>query len=225
MNFITVPDTTLPNGITVPSFKVGQFVCSKNEDGKAIVTPDGKPWVHINYTEARKACEEIGGALITELQWLALAHDVVNQDCNWTGSKIGEGDLFQGLRNGTVSEAQPGDYVSTDPTEQRWLTLSNGERICDLNGNIYQWIFDNVQGDDNGIIARDFDEDSPSITTPPYPSEEKGMGNYETWDWSGHALVRGGYWCSEFHAGVFYLDLDWPVRRSGGVGFRCTKGL
>ncbi len=224
--FITVPETTLPNGTVVPSFQVGQFACSKGEDGKVAITEDAAPWVHISYHEARKACEESGFARITELQWLAIAHDVASQDCNWTGGKVGEGDLFQGIREGHVVEAQPGNYVPEDASEQRWLTLSNGERICDLNGNLYQWVFDNVQGDENGIIARDFAEDSPSITTPPFPSEEKGMGNYDTWDWSGRALIRGGYWCSESTAGVFGLYRGWPDgRNSYSIGFRCTKGL
>jgi len=133
-SFITVPEVTLPNGTVVPSFQVGQFACGKGEDGKAIITPGAKPWVSINYHEARQVCADSGFALITELQ-------------------------------------------------------------C-LNGNVYQWVFDNVQGDITGVIASDFAEDSPSITTAPYPSEEKGMGNYEVWDWSGRALIRGGCWYS-----------------------------
>jgi formylglycine-generating enzyme required for sulfatase activity len=223
--FITVPQVTLPNGVVVPSFQIGQFVCSKGPDGKAAINAEGAPWVRICFEEAKTACKEIGGELITELQWLAIAHDVVNQDYNWTGGKVGKGDLFQGLRNDTVSEGQPGIFMSSDTSEQRWLILSNGERICDLNGNVYQWIFDNVQGDEKGIIARDFAEDSPSITTPQYPSEEKGMGNYDVWDWSGHALVRGGYWYSGSVAGVFCLSLGWHVNESGYVGFRCTKPI
>jgi formylglycine-generating enzyme required for sulfatase activity len=223
--FITVPAVTLPNGTIVPSFVIGQYVCSQGEDGKAAITAEGTPWTRINFEEAKAACKAIGCELITELQWLAIAHDVANQDCNWTGGKVGEGDLFQGLRNDTVNGAQPGTYTSTDSTEQRWLTLSNGERICDLNGNIFQWVFDNVQGDENGIIAKDFGSESPSITTPQFPSEENGMGNYDVWDWSGYALVRGGYWFSESNAGVFRFLDDWPDHRDGIVGFRCTKSL
>jgi formylglycine-generating enzyme required for sulfatase activity len=223
--FITVPEVTLPNGTVVPSFQVGQYACSKSEDGLAAVTAEGAPWVRINFEEAKAACAAAGFALITELQWLAIAHDVVNQDCNWTGGKVGEGELFQGLRDDTVNEAQPGDYVPADSSEQRWLTLSNGERICDMNGNVYQWIFDNVQGDENGIISSEFSEDSPSITTPQFPSEEKGMGNYEVWDWSGVALIRGGYWDSESRAGVFRLDYCWPGSRADRIGFRCTKPI
>jgi formylglycine-generating enzyme required for sulfatase activity len=223
--FITVPEVTLPNSTVVPSFRVGQFACSKGADGKAAITAEVTPWVNINYADSKAACKAIGAEMITELQWLAIAHDVANQDCNWTGGKVGEGDLFQGLRYWTVSSAQPGTFVSSDETEQRWLTLSNGERICDVNGNIYQWVHDNVQGDANGIIARDFAEDSPSITTPQFPSEENGMGNYGVWDWSGDALVRGGCWFSESSAGVFRLISGWPGSEHDNVGFRCTKSL
>jgi formylglycine-generating enzyme required for sulfatase activity len=223
--FIIIPDTTLPNGTVVPSFQVGQYLSSKDAEGKVAITDEGTPWVRINFEEAKAAAAEAGFALITELQWLAIAWNASQQDINWTGGKVGEGELFLGLRNGNVDSAQPGNIESADPDERRWLTLSNGERICDMNGNAYSWIFDDVQGDDQGIIARDFADDSPSITTPPFPSSEKGMGDYETWDWSGYALIRGGCWCSGSGAGVFYLDSGWPDRRSGYVGFRCTKPI
>ena len=221
--FITIPKTTLPSGIVVPSFEVGQYAASKGDDGNVIVVADREPWVRINYHEAREACEKSGLKLITEKQGLAIAWDASQKDCNWTGGKVGEGDLFQGIRNGNVSSAQPGNYEPTDEEERRWLTLSNGERICDFNGNVYQWVFDDVQGDEKGIIASDFAEDSISITTPPFHSREQGMGDYETWDWSGVALLRGGYWSSGSDAGVFRLRNGWPVYRFGGVGFRCTK--
>jgi len=223
--FITVPETTLPNGTVVPSFMVGQYACTQGED-KAAVTADAAPWVRINYHEARALCKKAGYELITELQWLAIAHDVAHQDCNWTKGKVGEGKLFRGIRKGNVSSAQPGNVEPTDKKERRWLTLSNGERICDLNGNVFQWVFDNVQGDDAGLVARAFAADSASLLAP-YPSLEKGMG----WrpspgsNWSGDALIRGGCWRSEASAGAFGLNCDRPDRRDGNVGFRCTKPI
>lgn len=223
--FITVPEITLPNGVIVPSFQAGQYAATRGEDGKATVTADAAPWVRINYHDAIKACEASGYKLITELQWLAIAWDASQQDCNWTKGKVGKGDLFRGIRNGHVSSAQPGTYEPTDSKEHRWLTLSNGERICDLNGNVWQWVFDDVQGDDQGLIAKAFSADSPSLSTAPYPSEKKGMG----WrpgsgaDWSGGALLRGGCWGSESDAGAFGLDRGWPGGGRDSVGFRCTK--
>jgi len=223
--FITIPETTLPSGTLVPAFQVGQYACGRGEDGKAIVTPEAAPWVRINYHDACEACEAAGYRLITELQWLAIAHDAASQPCNWTGGAVGEGELFQGLRNWTVKAAQPGTHQPTDDTERRWLTLSNGERICDLNGNVFQWIFDDVQGDEHGLVAKAFAEGSTSLTTAPYPSMQKGMG----WcamagaNGSGGALVRGGYWDSGSYAGAFRLGYGWPDVEGAYVGFRCTK--
>ena len=223
--FITVPETTLPGGITVPAFRVGQYVCTQDPAGRDAVTAEGAPWVRINFEEAKAACIAAGYSLITELQWLAIAYNVSQQDCNWSGGKVGDGDLIRGLRKGNVSGAQPATFIPKDSDEQRWMMLSNGERICDLNGNVYQWVFDNVQGDDQGVIARAFAKDSPSITTPPFPSRSHGMGDYEVWNWSGYALVRGGCWGSGGYAGAFRLGNVWPDYRLDGVGFRCTKPI
>jgi formylglycine-generating enzyme required for sulfatase activity len=225
--FVYVPETTLPNGTIVPAFHVGQYACTKGEEGKAAVSPSAAPWVRINFAEAKEACEKAGYKLITELQWLAIAWNASQQACNWTKGEVGKGKLFRGIRNGNYSSAQPGNVEPADHKERRWLTLSSGERICDMNGNVWQWVFDNVQGNDDGLIAKAFDKESPSIAAAPYPSEEKGMG----WrpssgsNWSGNALIRGGYWCSESDAGAFNLNSDWPGDRSGDVGFRCTKPI
>jgi len=187
---------------------------------------DRKPWVSINYHRANEAAAASGYKLITELQWLAIAHNAVNVDANWTKGKVGEGKLFRGIRKGNVSSAQAGNFEPTDKKERRWLTLSNGEKICDMNGNVFSWVFDNLHGDEKGVINKRFEDSDPSLTTAPYPSLEKGMG----WrpdsgrDWSGRALVRGGCWYSDDVAGVFCLNLGWPDY-GVDVGFRCTKSL
>ncbi len=222
--FITIPDTTLPNGTVVPSFQAGQYLSSKGSDGKVAICAEGAPWVRINYEEAKAAAAEAGLALITELQWLAIASNASQQDCNWTKGKVGAGKLFRGLRKGNVSSAQPGNVEPADTKERRWLTLSNGERICDMNGNAYSWVFDDVQGDADGLTGN-IASNSPSIVTAPFKSMEKGTG----WrpggavNWSGYALVRGGCWGSRDSAGVFYLGVGSPSFEGDYVGFRCTQ--
>lgn len=223
--FVTVPDVTLPNGTLVPSFQVGQYLCTRGPMGIPLINAGAAPWVEINYHEARSACEAIDGKLITELQYLAIAHDITQQDINWSGGKVGEGAVFQGLHLGTVDEAQPGEYVSGKESERRWHQLSNGQRVFDFAGNVYSWVFDNIQGDEQGVVTQEFSADSPSITTAPYPSKKNGMGWRPTagTDWAGAALVRGGYWHGEDYAGVFRLGSGSPGFRRGIVGFRCTK--
>jgi len=217
--FITVPDTTLPDGTVVSAFLVSQYHAMRREDGT--------PWVEVNYHDARAAAKRSGLTLITETQWLAIAHNIAQQPINWTGGAVGEGKLFQGMRNGNVDGAQPHSYEPEDADERRWHELSNGERIYDMAGHIFSWVFDDVQGDDHGLIAKPFSKDSPSFTTSPASSLDKGVG----WmpdagaDWSGGALCRGGDWYSGDYAGVFDLNYDWPDVGYDFVGFRCTKSL
>lgn len=226
-HFITTPKIILPSGTAVAPFLVGQYNCSKSLSDCAVVDPALKPWVRINYHEARQACAEIGGSLITELQWLAIAYDIVMQDINWTGGKVGEGAVYAGLHKGNVDEAQPGTFISADPEERRWHQLSNGERIYDFAGNCFSWVFDDVQGGENGLTEI-IKSDSISLVTAPYPSMQKGMG----WrpiggerNWSGYAPIRGGFWNSEDNTGVFNLRRGWPDYRLGHVGFRCAKSI
>lgn len=224
--FVIVPEVTLPNGTTVPSFKAGKFLSSRGAGDTPVSVATAAPWVNINYSDARAAAARAGLQVLTETQALAIAHDIAAQDINWTGGKVGEGSIFMGLHTGSVSEPQPGTYESSEPDERRWHELSNGERIFDFAGNAFTWVFDDVHGDENGLIARRFDENDVSLNVP-YPSMEKGVG----WrpnpgaDWSGRALVRGGCWCSGRYAGVFYLDRGWPDDGSGYLSFRCTQPL
>lgn len=222
--YITTPAITLPNGTIVPSFKVGKYLSSRGPMGTPVSIATAKPWVEISYHDAKNAAECNALDLLKETQALAIALDISQQDINWTGGKVGAGYIYQGIHLGNVREAQAGTFETND-AERRWHQLSNGERIYDFAGNAFSWIFDDIQGDENGLTCK-IASDSISLTTAPFPSQEKGMG----WrpdgarDWSGLALIRGGYWCSGSYAGVFYLSIGWPGYRSGSVGFRCTKG-
>ena len=223
--FITVPEVTLPNGQVVPSFQTFKYPASRAGSIVPVSSPSESPWVNVSYNQVRSVTSCFGLGLLRETQALAIAWDISQQDINWTGGKVGEGSLYQGVRKGNVSKAQPGNYESKDTEERSWHQLSNGERIYHFAGNVYTWIFDDVQGDENGIVARKFAKDSPSLITAPYPSMEKGMG----WrpsagdNWSGRALIRGGCWVWDANAGVFYLNGDGPDHRYDDVGFRCIK--
>jgi hypothetical protein len=225
-DFVTVQKTELPDGTVVPAFRVGRYACSKNADGKAAVSKDGKPWTNINFASAKEACAAAGFELITELQCLAIAHQIWHQDVNWSGGKVGEGKLYQGLHKGTVAGPQDGNYESPHADERRWHELTNGERVYDFAGNVWTWVFDNVQGNDQGIVSKSIGKDSPSRSTIPEDCYAKGGGyvyDSTTLNWSGRALIRGGRWRSGSAAGVFRLDRVWPVDEYGYVGFRCTK--
>jgi len=222
--FILVPETTLPDGTVVSAFRVARYPMSKGASGTPLSVADSTPWVDINYHNARKVCEDAGLKLIRETQMLAIAWDISQQDANWSGGKVGEGDLFRGLHKDSVDEAQLGSYESADPAERSWHVLSTGELIYHFAGTVYTWVFDDVQGDEDGLISKPFATDSISITTPPTPSMEQGAGWYPGagTNWSGHALARGGCWSSGVYAGVFRLGYVWPDSEGGIIGFRST---
>lgn len=227
--FVTIPETTLPNGTIVPAFMVGKYLCSQGADGKLKVTGEGAPWTNINYAAARQACADAGYSLITETQALAMAVHLSGVAANWISGVVGDGNMFQGLHLDLEDADQPYDFsfASPDASERREFFTADGQSIVDAAGNAYTWVFDDVQGDKNGLIARAFAADSPSVTSAPYPSMERGMGWYPDAgsDWSGAALVRGGYWCSGGNAGVFGLGYGWPDHEGDGIGFRCTKPI
>jgi hypothetical protein len=223
-HFVTVAARTLPSGLFVPAFQFSKYPCARL--GKdLLLAPWAMPWTNITHAEAVAACTAAGYQLSRESQELAIRLEVCEQDINWTGGKVGVGKVFQGLHKGTVSGPQVADYVSADPEERSWHQLANGQRVYGLAGNIYTHVFDDVQGDGRGVVAKKFSASSPSITAAPYPSREKGMGWRPNADanWSGDALLRGGYWNDEDDAGVFVLDGVSPGSRYDNVGFRCTK--
>jgi hypothetical protein len=223
--FVTVPETTLPGGVVVPSFSVAKYLTGQGPLDIPITTEAGIPRVDIEYADARAAAAGAGLVLITETQWLAIAHDIASQAINWSGGVVGEGKIFQGIHKGTLGGGTAANVTGCDDSERRWHQLSNGEQVFDFAGNVYSWVFDDVQGDADGIVAKAFTPESLSILTAPAPSREKGVGYQPraNADWSGLALIRGGYWGGRDCAGVFALNLADPDDAYDDVGFRCTK--
>jgi hypothetical protein len=224
--FVAIPPATLPNGQLVPAFLVGKYLSAIDAAGAVIVSESAVPSVRISYHAARKACADSGLAMLTLAQSTALAINVAGMAENWSGGQVGEGKLMQGLHLGTARGAVDGKFESEKAAERRGFMLSTGDVIFDVAGHLYTWLFDDVQGDANGVVAGPFAAGSPAVVAP-FPSLKKGMGWYPDADddWSRYALLRGGCWCSSSDAGVFRLNLDSPGDGRNGVGFRCTQPI
>ncbi len=221
--YIRFPRTVLPCGTVVDTFQIAQYMNSI-VDGKTCVSDTAKPRVRINYKDSIAACEAAGGNLLRGSQHLAIALDIMNQDDNWTGGKVGQGHVYRGLNKGSVSGAQANDYMPTDPDERRWHVLSTGDRIYDWSGHLFSWMVNDLPGNVDGLAGK-IPVDSPYLTTGSEFTEAQGAGYRPDGarDWSGRALIRGGRWGSGSSAGAFGLDLDWPDNEDDYVGFRCTK--
>jgi hypothetical protein len=226
-DFILVPETTLPCGITVPAFAVARWLAARGPGGRVLLSGSAPPWVNIGYHAARAACARSGLGLLTELQALAIAHDLARQAVNWSGGAAGEGRLFQGLHRGGVAAPQPVCVEPPDPRERRWHALSNGQRIHDFAGNAFSWVFDDVQGNAEGVVMHAFAPDSPTVSGAPGEPLQRGLGWWPKAgsSWWGRALARGGAWSSQEGAGIFTVVDERPRSERPYIGFRCTFPL
>jgi prepilin-type N-terminal cleavage/methylation domain-containing protein len=228
---------------------------AKDVDGVATSEPEGTPWVSISQTnaisEAASACETCH--LITEGEWLTIAHDVLNVASNWSGGSVGSGYIYSGHNDSSPANSLEADsddgngYSSTEQTsgsQRRTLTLSNGEVIWDFAGNVYEWLdeltSDNQPGpsgeisynwkewNSGGLLAGGLSSSIPSYGTPMASgwSSAQGLGTlYSNYsDTTSKPFARGGAQNSSGNAGVLGLYLGYTLASSSvNVGFRAAK--
>jgi hypothetical protein len=225
--FVAVAPTTLACGKTVPAFAVSRWLAARGRDGRVLLSETAAPWVNIGYRAARAACFESSLQLLTESQSLAIAHDLARQPINWSGGAVGVGKLFQGLHRSGFDRPQAACMPSAHQSERRWHMLSNGQIIVDIAGNAFNWVFDDIQGDGEGLVARAFAEDSPTVSEAPGATMEHGLGWWPRrgCGWHGRALARGGSWSSQEGSGLFTVIDERPRAERPYIGFRCTLPL
>lgn len=126
--------------------------CSYTLSGRTIVSSaQGYPLTYISQTDSQLACESIGGHLITNEEWMTLARNIEIVPSNWSSGTVGHGYIYSGHNDRTPSKALAGDtnndngYYLTGQTygygnQRRTLTLTNGEVVWDLSGNVMEWV-------------------------------------------------------------------------------------
>lgn len=227
---------------------------AKNVGGVATSQASGLPWVNVTQpsaiTLASGACA--GCRLISEAEWLTIAHNLINVASNWSGGAVGSGYIYSGHNDANpagslAASSNDGDgYYGTPYTapnnQRRTLTLSNGEVIWDFAGNASEWTTGQTTGGQpgaSGYAFRDWNNvgGTGSLTPNPFPSygtpaasawnNTKGIGMLYS-DSSETALrgfIRSGRWGYNSYAGIFTLILyAAPTDASPGfIGFRITR--
>jgi hypothetical protein len=156
---IEPPQTTVcPDGfIPVPgnsAFGTTDFCAAKYEtksvNGAAVSQAAGTPYVNISQTDAATASSAAcsGCHLMTEGEWLTIAHNILSVNSNWSGGQAGSGTVYRGHTDGSpaaslaASTDDTNGYYGTGnsgDTQQRTLRLSNGQIIWDFSGNVWEW--------------------------------------------------------------------------------------
>ena len=223
----------------------------------------GMPWVSINQTNAIAYSQNVehcdGCHLISEAEWMTIAQNVLSVPANWSGNAVGNGYIYSGHNDGDPTGAlvattndsddyfNTGNGISSGPNQRRTLTLTNGEVVWDLVGNVWEW----TSGQTNGTTAQqpgitgtgwDWREwtaitANGSLLINPSPTSTD-LSGANTWDSSKgigqinsnsdstglYGFIRGGAWYSSSSAGVLVLHLGTSSGFTGGdVGFRVSR--
>ena len=227
---------------------------AKNSGGVATSMASNTPWVSINQPNAiarsSEACS--GCKLITEAEWLTIAHNIVSVPSNWSSGNVGTGYVYVGHSDNAPANAlgansnDANGYVGTNNTsgnQRRTLTLTNGEIIWDFAGNVNEWTSGQARGGQPGINGGGYAiREWRNLTTfgdlpvNPFPSfgtpaasewtSANGMGTVmsSTSDTATRSFFRGGgYNTNAVSSGIFSLNTN-NSQSSGTatIGFRVT---
>ena len=228
-------------------------------NGRAIASiASGFPIAEIDQPTSADYCANqntvSGASLISNAEWMTIARNIEAQLSNWTtgtaaSSAIGIGGLYRGHTDkatdlGEYKFLVAGDdnngYIGTGQSgfsiERRTHTLSNGEIIWDLSGNVMEYTSDTIMGVDkpnNGLANQwqewttitNFGTLSYDLTRPSNNTwnSTQNMGKYYTGELTGGpwVLIRGG-WIDSDIAGIFALEITDPAGIAWIRGFRCV---
>lgn len=222
----------------------------------------GTPYVNISQTNAITQSEKTvdqsgntitGAHLITESEWMTIAQNVLSVASNWSSGTVGTGYIYSGHNdnnpaNALVASTDDSDgYYGTGNTsgnQKRTLSLTNGEVIWDLAGDVWEWTSGQTTGGQPGISGGDYAwRDYTAITTTGslsvniFPSST-GISGSSSWtssngigqiyssadETAARAFRRGGTWNTGGCAGVLALDLHLsPSTTSTYIGLRVSR--
>ncbi|HUY69630.1 MAG TPA: SUMF1/EgtB/PvdO family nonheme iron enzyme, partial [Candidatus Tyrphobacter sp.] len=129
--------------------------CVSSNSEYVASTPSGYPIADIDQTDAATYCNTIGAHLITNNEWQTIAWNAENVSSNWYGGVVGTNYLYSGHNDNAPANAlqasaddTQGYYheTNTGGNQRRTLTLSNGNVVWDLAGNVWEWTNDTIAG-------------------------------------------------------------------------------
>ena len=214
--------------------------CTPTYNKQITSAASGYPITEISQTDAASYCASVGAHLMTNAEWQTIAWNAEGVASNWSGGTMPRGNSDSGA---TQSDSSVYGTGYSDFLHLRTLTLSNGQVIWDMAGNVWQWTNDTILGTQKPVGSGGGGAYSewPTVTiyyAGPLPTEQtagpstaswdstKGVGQYYEGGNGGttYAFLRGGSWGSGAGAGVESLLLgNTPGNTGYDIGFRCAR--
>ncbi len=207
---------------------VPNYACIASNNRQIVSTISGIPIANITQANAKTYCQSAGGHLITNVEWMTIARNIEQVASNWNGGVIGTSWINQG--NYSTSNALDGTVAGSGQSK-RTHTLSTGDVIWDIAGNVGEWTDDTCttaaypsggytqwsQGSLSGIRPTN----GPSIGTW---DDTNGMGRYYGCPANGRPFYRGGSLGGASFAGIYQMNMNSAVGSTAAtLGFRCVK--
>jgi hypothetical protein len=191
---------------------------ARNDGGTAVSESGTSIYRNINQTEARQKCRDIGGDLVSDRQWNAVAHQAAAQPTNWAdgsvGSSIGSGG---GLHSGNTGDSDSVSYEGPNPdpsdsnAEKRTLELANNETVWDLSGNVWEWT-------SNSFKTLNGEYESPRQNNAPGDESWHELNEITSWNGMPSSSGTNSSWTRDEGIGRIYLNGDNTYTDSGENG-------
>ena len=227
---------------------------AKDNGGVAVSQAAGNPYVSLTIGASQTKCTDLNALngvsdkfdLISNREWMTIARNAESVSSNFQASVMARG--WSHTSNTGVAPSTDANCLynagantcasSGDHLYRRTLTLSNGEVIWDLSGNVWEWVdWDSAMPGpqegpktcDPGWVEFPFaasytclsglaDQVFPANSNG---SSVEGFGQFH--GGSGGAARRGGVWSHGSYAGAFTLGLSASAAHTNSsLGFRCV---
>ncbi len=232
-------------GLTTPSVSNNTYTNTSQActgSYAPVSVSSGYPIGKISQATAKTYCQNIGGHLLTNPEWMTIARNIEQVSGNWSTGNIGSGYINIGNYNKTNAMIGTPDYATGEVTwdYKRTHSLSSSDTIYDIAGNVSEWLdttciggtgagkYDTTSGYlewSNGALD-DYERGAAGPSSNSYTSSHK-IGEYHGCTTDGNAFQRGGSVLSTsiLDGGIFGLLLDraTTVDTQHVIGFRCVK--
>lgn len=246
---------TSPTESTYQTYYNSSLPCTSANNRSISSLKEGYPITRISHDTAKAYCLSLGAHLLTNEEYMTIARNAEGVSENWSGGKLYRGHTDSVPYGALTASSDNNGYAGTGQTsgeQRRTMTLSNGEVIWDISGNVYEHVMRTSSDIQTTIATPSCDSGtgwqwcnygtavSPYVSAwtadvpqayvgPSNPSHDATSQNtgrvYTNSGASGGTVFRrGGDWNGGTYAGLFAARLDWSGGGSdGSVGFRCSR--